>query len=572
MRLSSLSLLLAMLAGFGCSRDNPEPAAPSAPSVRTAAVNPPPGASVTVPVTVPNSMKTPPFDVTRFLTIPPNFAIAVYTRIGGARFMAPAPNGDLLVSVPGSGKVVLVRPNGAGDPLVSNFVTGLNSPHDIVFHAIGGTMYLYISEVNQVNRYVYTNGDLTGQQRQIIITGLPTGGHNLKNIALDGNHKLYVSIGSSCNVCLGDTQSNPKRAAIYQYNADGTGPVLFAEGLRNAEGLDFIPGTNTLWVVVNNRDDIPYPFNDGSGNYGQVITSYVDNHPPEEFAQVNQGGNYGWPFCNPNPDMASGYVDMPFDLDYDLNRTGSVNCGSMNRINMGFQAHSAPLGLKFFQNTAVPAAYQPGAAVGLHGSWNRSVKTGYKVIYFPWDNAAQLPGTPIDLVTGWLQGGSNWGRPVDVAVTAAGEFLFSDDQSGTIYRMTSSGNPPPVFDSTFQAENAVLSGAVAASTFGGYTGTGYADYQHATGDYIEWTFSVPVTDDYVIAFRYANKGSAKPLAIAINGTTVVASMSFPATGSWTAWKKVRITRTLQAGQVILRASTKGQNGGNIDNVRVYLAP
>lgn len=556
---------------LACSGDRDTPTAPTVSGVRPRLVNPPPGASVTVQVTVPASMQSSPFNVPRFLTIPPNFSIAVYTRISGARFMAVTPDGRLLVSVPGSGKVVLVRPNGTGDPLLSDFVTGLSSPHDVVFHAIGATMYLYIAESNQVNRYVYTNGDLTGKQRQVIISGLPSGGHNLKNIALDSNNKLYVSIASSCNVCLSDTQSNPKRAAIYQYNADGSGAVLFAQGLRNAEGLAFVPGTNTLWAIVNNRDDIPYPFNDGSGNYGQVITSYVDNHPPEEFTRVRSGGNYGWPFCNPNPDTPSGYVDMPFDNDYNLNQNGSVNCATMDRINMGIQAHSAPLGLLFLQNTAVPAAYKDGAVAGLHGSWNRSQKTGYKVIYFPWDNTAGLPATPIDLVTGWLQGGSNWGRPVDAAVTAAGEFLFTDDQSGTVYKMVSTQAPQPS-DSIYQAENATLNGATVQSTFSGYTGTGYADYQNASGDYIEWTFNVPATDDYNINFRYALKTGTRVLSVSINGTVVVPSLSFAPTGAFTKWKPLRLTRTLNAGPVTLRLSTTGNNGPNVDYVRVFLAP
>ena len=144
--------------------------------------------------------------------------------------------------------------------------------------------YVYVTETNQVNRYVYTPGALTPGTRQVVVSGLPdasspelngTYGHELKNIALDGNDKLYVSIASTCNVCTSDTQSTPVRAAIYVYNADGSNGRLFARGLRNAEGLAMIPGTNTLWVVVNNRDDIAYPFNDGSGNYGLRRDSHL---------------------------------------------------------------------------------------------------------------------------------------------------------------------------------------------------------------------------------------------------------------------------------------------------------
>jgi hypothetical protein len=245
-----------------------------------------------------------------------------------------------------------------------------------------------------------------------------------------------VSIASTCNACTSDRTSNPVRGAIYQYDAAGGGRRLFARGLRNAEGLAFVPGTNTLWVVVNNRDNIPYPFNDGSGNYGRVFSGYVDNHPPEEFTRVRDGGDYGWPYCNPNPDTPAGYTDMPFDRDYDFNRTGSVNCAAKDRISKGIQAHSAPLGLTFLQATTFPAAYRNGAVVALHGSWNRTTKTGYKVVYFPWDAAAQRPGSQMDLVRGWLSGGSVWGRPVDAVVDRSGSLLVSDDRAGAIYKLS----------------------------------------------------------------------------------------------------------------------------------------
>ena len=158
---------------------------------------------------------------------------------------------------------------------------------------------------------------------------------------------------------------------------------------------------------------------------------------------MRDGGNYGWPFCNPNPDTPTGMADMPFDLDYQMNRTGTVDCSAMDRINRGIQAHSAPLGLTFFQGTSAPAAYLEGAAVGLHGSWNRVQKTGYKVAYFPWDAVSQLPGDQVDLVTGWADQMSSWGRPVDVAVDQAGAILISDDQAGAIYKLVYGTAPPP---------------------------------------------------------------------------------------------------------------------------------
>lgn len=377
--------------------------------------------------------------------------------------MAVTPNGDLLVSQPFSDQISLVRPNPAGDPIVSTFVSGLRKPHDMVFHVINNITYLYVAESHQVVRYVYTYGATTPGARQLIVEKLPDAssaelggnyGHQLKNIAIGPDHKLYVSIASRSNADIssasGDPQdgsTDPIRATIYQYNANGSGKRLYARGLRNAEGLAFVPGTNILWAAVNNRDNTPCPSaNAGFGctKAGEVLASYVNDHPPEEFTRVRDGGNYGWPFCNPNPDSPSGLENMPFDRDYDNNRDGTrLNCDTADRINKGIQAHSAPLGLTFLQDTAFPAAYQPGVALGMHGSWNRSPKSGYKILYFPWDSATQTPGNELDLVKGWMlndTGQSVWGRPVDTAIGLDGSMFISDDQSGTVYKMTPTRN------------------------------------------------------------------------------------------------------------------------------------
>jgi uncharacterized protein (TIGR03437 family) len=214
-------------------------------------------------------------------------------------------------------------------------------------------------------------------------------------------------------------------------NPDGSNLHLVASGLRNPEGLAVVPGTNTLWAAVNNRDDIPYPYNDANGRMGQVIPSYVDNHPPEPFTSVTQGANYGWPFCNATEDSPSGYNNMPFDADLDTNADGHVDCSQMTRIAKGLQAHSAPLGLTFTQGTNVAAPYRNGAMIAYHGSWDRTVPTGYKLVYFPWSAMTQTPGDEITLVAGFY----GWGRPVDVTPYTDGSLLITDDGSGTVFRM-----------------------------------------------------------------------------------------------------------------------------------------
>ena len=407
-------------------------------------------ATTTVTVQVPSSMRSSPFDVARSLSVPAGYGVSVYARVGGARFMAAAPNGDLLVSNPGAGTVYRVRPSTTGgDPTVTSWATGLNQPHDIVFHTIGGTMYVYVSETDKIGRFTWDPNSATGQNHQVLIAGLPNVSdtalhgayaHQLKNIALGPDDKLYVSIASSCNACTADVTSNPVRGAIYVYNSDGTNGRLYARGIRNAEGLAFVPGTNVLWASVNNRDNTAYPYHqdfdgDGTDDYGKVMPAYVDNHPPDEFIHVTDGANFGWPFCNPNPD--GGLDNMPFDRDVEYNADGSqLNCANATTINKGIQAHSAALGLTFLQGTNAPAGLQNGATIALHGSWNRTTPTGYKVAWFPWNAGSNTPGAQQDLVSGWLVGSSAWGRPVDMVVDSSGHMFISDDQSGTIYQLT----------------------------------------------------------------------------------------------------------------------------------------
>ena len=410
----------------------------------------PPAASVSTVVQVPASMRTVPFDVTRSLVVPPGFAISVFARIPQARFMVVAWNGDLFVSQPAAGRVWLVRPRPGNDPAVSIFVSGLRNPHDVVFAIVGGLKYLYVAESHQVNRYVYRDGDTVAGLREIIITGLPDAssselggsyGHQLKNIAIGPDGKVYLSIASATNASISDAISNPVRCAIYQYNVDGTGRRLYARGLRNAEGLAFLPGTSMLWVTVNQRDNIRVPVHrdvngDGSDDYGKLVPAYVDNDPPEGFTRVIDGGNYGWPYANPTRDAASGLTNMPLLPDYDNNRDWTqIPESAFMRMSKGIQAHSAPLGFSFLQTSAFTAEYRNGAAIALHGSWNRSRKTGYKVVYFPF--VSGTAGAQIDLVSGWLNDStqSAWGRPVDVVPDTAGSLFISDDASGTIYKL-----------------------------------------------------------------------------------------------------------------------------------------
>jgi glucose/arabinose dehydrogenase len=469
----------------------------------------PPAASVRVNVEVPPSMRTGAFASNRTLLVPPGFRISVLARVPGARFLAVAPNGDIFVSQPGAGKVLVLRERPGADLQTFEFASSLRLPHDIVFHPINGIMYVYIAESNQISRTVYWQGDVTARALQPIITNLPDGStpelqgphaHALKNIVLDRNHKLYLSNASTCNACVRDALTNPIRGSIYQYNADGTGRRLFARGIRNAEGLAMLPGTDELWVVVNGRDEILYPRQDATGDYKKLVRSYVDNHPPEIFTRVREAGDYGWPFCNPTQDSPSGFDDMLLENDVEADPELTANCSTRDRPTRGIQAHSAPLGLSFLHESFFPVEYRFGAVVALHGSWNRSQPTGYKVIYLPWNSGSNRPEAPIDLVSGWLDVSNNvWGRPVDAVPDAAGNLLISDDASGTVYRLAPNAGPQPcIFTISTAAIQATATGGAASRTLSASS----ADCAWTASSSTSWLQVYPLTGTGSASIEY----------------------------------------------------------------------
>ncbi|MFI5907153.1 PQQ-dependent sugar dehydrogenase [Dactylosporangium sp. NPDC051541] len=438
MRKLAALLLACSMALAACSDAGQEGSAPARPGPSAATGSPSAsvlGPSQRVKVEVPSGLASAPFNQDRYLQLPAGWTAAVYARVDKARFMALTPGGDLLVSQPGAGKVQVVR---AG--AVSEFATGLRQPHDMLFAPVNGQMFLFIAESNRVVRYPYTNGDLKARAGQVVVDGLPDTStpelrgayaHVLKNIAVHGE-TLYVSIASTCNACVSDTVSDPQRATIYAYAAGGTNASrrLLARGIRNAEGLAFRPGTDELWIVVNNRDNTLVPDDrdvdgDGQSDKGKKMPQFVDDYPPEEFIKVRDGGFYGWPFCNPDP--GQGLHNMGFLRDYELNRDGSkADCTKADPIDLGLPAHSAPLGLTFYNGAAI---------VPLHGSWNRTKPAGYKVLYIPWTLTG--PADPVDLATGFVGAdGKAWGRPVDAAIGTDGTIFISDDAGGTVLRLT----------------------------------------------------------------------------------------------------------------------------------------
>ncbi|MBZ5665526.1 MAG: PQQ-dependent sugar dehydrogenase [Acidobacteriia bacterium] len=348
------------------------------------------------------------FDLAQ-LKAPPGFRISVFAEVDGPRMMIFSPGGVLLVSESGEGKVVaLTDPKHAGkaDRTVT-VLEGLNEPHGLAFYE----GKLYVAENGRVRRYDWDEANLRASNPKTI-TSLPTGGgHSTRSIVFHGG-KVYVSAGSSCNVCI---EKDPRRAAVMEFNPDGSGQKIFAKGLRNAVGLAVNPKTDTVWVTVNGRDWLG------------------DDLPPETIYDLGKnGGDVGWPYC---------YGDRVPDPNF--TKPGDGRCNEVLDPKVQMQAHSAPLGLAFYEGSQFPADYQNNVFVAFHGSWNRTVPTGYKVVRVKLDDKGQPQGGAQDFITGWLAPGETkkgrWmGRPVGIVFGGDGTMYLSDDAGGRVYRVTGS--------------------------------------------------------------------------------------------------------------------------------------
>jgi glucose/arabinose dehydrogenase len=335
------------------------------------------------------------------INLPLGFGISVFSSgLSDPRMMALGPDGTLYVAERGAGRIVrLLDRDGDGvADTVEVVADELRAPSSIAFYTDGS---LYVGETTRVLRLSDPDGDGVFQEREVVIDGLPSGGHSTRTVLVSpGGEHLYVSIGSSCNVCV---EGDERRATIMRYNPDGSGGEVYAEGLRNAVGITFRPGTDELWATNNGRDWLG------------------DDQPPETIYVVNQGDDAGWPRCH-----AARIVDP------DLGEAG--DCEGVAKPVVEMQAHTAPLGLGFYTGEQFPEEYQGDLFVALHGSWNRTVPVGYKVVRIPIEDGE--PGDVQDFCTGWLrEDGSDWGRPVDVLTGADGSLFISDDAGGVIYRM-----------------------------------------------------------------------------------------------------------------------------------------
>ena len=365
--------------------------------------------------------------------------------MGGARVIKQAPNGDIFVSQsrpgnvkvgdqlqPQRGKITVLHPSPdrSKPQLIETFVGDLKDPYGIAFYPSGSNpKWLYVGMQGQIVRYPYHNGDLkSAGEGEVVVKGLPVGGHWTRDVAFSlDDQTMYVAVGSNSNVAI-DMEGKPAdlmawekehgvggawgnetdRAVVLAYSPDGKNRRIFATGIRNCSGLTIQPQTSAVYCSTNERDLLG------------------DNTPPDYITRVKEGGFYGWPWI--------------YHADHeDLRPAGGARPdlkGKAIQPDALIQPHSAPLGMAFNPGGMFPPEWTGDAFAALHGSWNRSFHTGFKIIRLPVKDT-QLVGTYQDFVFGFTSGeDAAWGRPVNVSFINDGSMLFSDDANGVIYRVT----------------------------------------------------------------------------------------------------------------------------------------
>ncbi len=360
-----------------------------------------------------NPSRTIPRPANATLKVPPGFQVNLFAeRLENARWMTVAPNGDVFLAEPARDKITVLRDanNDGVAEMRNTFATGIDNVHGI---AVNGD-FLYATTPTNIVRIPYKAGDTTATGQPAMVGGRNSlgdgAGHFTRNIAFSPDGQVFVAVGSRGNI---DVEPEV-RASVQRFDANGGNQTTFGGGLRNPVGIAFRPGSSDLYVVVNERD------------------GYGDGLVPDYLTRVQQGDFFGWPYAylGPNPSMGNFGTQRP-DM---VTKTKTPD--------VLFEAHSAPLGLAFYEGTQFPAEYRTGAFVALHGSWNSGKPTGYKVVYAPFANGRPT-GEYVNFATGFWASGTTraevWGRPVGIVVARDGSLLVADDVGQAIWRISYRG-------------------------------------------------------------------------------------------------------------------------------------
>jgi len=341
--------------------------------------------------------------VVQRLRAPPGFRVQVYSSdVPLARVMVLTAAGDLIVSRTRGNLVSLLGRDRDGDGAADGhrvLLDALDGPHGLALH----DGWLYVAERTAVGRVRFdaASGRVTGPY-EYILTGLTSDGfHQTKTLGFGPDGWLSLSQGSSCNVCV---EQDPRRATMMRLRADGSSAEIHATGLRNSMGFDWAPWDGALYATDNGRDLLG------------------DDLPPDELNRVEVGHFYGWPhvhgFGLPDPEFGG----QPAG---DATPTDPVH---------GFRPHNAPLGIRFLRSERLPAGYERTALVALHGSWNRNIPDGYKVVALRWRADGTIEES--DFLTGFLGPDGIIGRPGFVTEGPDGAIYVSDDYARVIYRVS----------------------------------------------------------------------------------------------------------------------------------------
>ena len=330
------------------------------------------------------------------LTVLGNLQISIFAEnLNKPRVLTFDLAGNLLVSAMGEGSVYAIKP----DQTKVKLVSGLNNPHGLALKE----GYLYVAETDKVSRYPYDLQNLKLQAKEELFSLPADGGHYTRTIKFDNDGYLYVAVGSSCNVCL---EKDERRSAILKYSPTDWTYEIFSSGLRNTVFFINNPKTNEFWGTDMGRDMLG------------------DNLPPEDLNIIRQGGNYGWPIC---------YGQKINDRDFDKNVYIRDPCQDTIAPIYELPAHNAPLGLVFIDSPIFPKEWQGDLLVALHGSWNRSVPDGYKVVHLSVEGDKVTAAE--DFLTGFLTNQGAIGRPVDLVFGPDQALYLSDDKAGVIYKI-----------------------------------------------------------------------------------------------------------------------------------------
>ena len=337
------------------------------------------------------------------LQVAPGFSLQAYsTDVPLARVMVVTSSGDVIVSRTRLGLVSILERDRDGDGRADGVRTlfeNLDGPHGLALYE----GWLYVAEKTAVGRVRFdaARGAVTGPYTHVL-TGLTSNGfHQTKSIGFGPDGWLYLSQGSTCNACV---EADGRRAAMMRMQPDGSRAEIVATGLRNSVGFDWAPWDGALYATENGRDLLG------------------DDFPPDELNRIESGGFYGWPYFNgagvPDPDVAPAPGTQPPPATSPVHE---------------FRPHNAPLGVHFLRVANAGSGYERTALVALHGSWNRRVPDGYKVVALHWMADGSI--VERDFLTGFLGPDGVIGRPAFIAEGSDGALYVSDDYAGVIYRV-----------------------------------------------------------------------------------------------------------------------------------------